>query len=190
MAAGRFGSTHPRPRLSLSSTGWARTVAAVYQAVAARKVRGLGRRYRCLFWGDGGQPLGRRIHSLAGQGYELNGRCFSQEGASFFPLARCCIRCTPGTGSRQQYRLSRGRFPPVKMKTRRVARFDLRSAQRGPREYVPSCASTCAALPLEQMVNLLEEYESAKSERGSLESFDLRGTEGSNPPSSSREMRI
>jgi hypothetical protein len=22
----------------------------------------------------------------------------SQEGASFFPLARCCIRCTPGTG--------------------------------------------------------------------------------------------
>ena len=68
-----------------------------------------------------------------------------------------------------------------------MARFDLRSAQRGPREYVPSCASTCAALPLEQMVNLLEEYESAKSVPGSLESFDLRGTEGSNPPSSSAE---
>jgi hypothetical protein len=52
---------------------------------------------------------------------------------------------------------------------------------------VPSCASTCAALPLEQMVNLLEEYESAKGVPGSLESFDLRGTEGSKPPSSSGE---
>jgi hypothetical protein len=30
---GQIGSTHP-----LSATGWARTVAAVYQAVAARKV--------------------------------------------------------------------------------------------------------------------------------------------------------
>jgi hypothetical protein len=50
MAAGRFGSTHPRPRLSLSSTGWARTVAAVYQAVAARKVRGsVGIRFQELF---------------------------------------------------------------------------------------------------------------------------------------------
>jgi hypothetical protein len=73
------------------------------------------------------------------------------------------------------------------MKTRRVARFDLRSAQRGPREYVPSCAPTCAALPLEQMVNLLEEYESAKGVPGSLESFDLRGTKGSNPLPSSGE---
>jgi hypothetical protein len=32
---GQIGSTHP-----LSATGWARTVAAVYQAVAARKVLG------------------------------------------------------------------------------------------------------------------------------------------------------
>jgi len=40
------------------------------------------------------------------------------------------------------------------------------------------------------MVNLLEEYESAKSVPGSLESFDLKGDrEGSNPPSSSGESR-
>ena len=57
-------------------------------------------------------------------------------------------------------------------------------------------ANTCrlalllAQRSLEQMVNLLEEYESAKSVPGSLESFDLKGDrEGSNPPSSSGESR-
>ena len=111
-----------------------------------------------------------------------------EEGVRSGALSRGVVSAAlPAQASRQQYRLSRGRFPPVKMKTRRVARFDLRSAQRGPREYVPSCAPTCAALPLEQMVNLLEEYESAKGVPGSLESFDLRGTEGSKPPSSSGE---
>jgi hypothetical protein len=33
--------------------------------------------------------------------------------ASFFPLARYCIRYTPGTRRRRQYRPIRGRFPPV-----------------------------------------------------------------------------
>ena len=57
-------------------------------------------------------------------------------------------------------------------------------------------ANTCrlalllAQRSLEQMVNLLEEYESAKSVPGSLESFDLKGDRGgSNPPSSSGESR-
>jgi hypothetical protein len=38
----------------------------------------------------------------------------SQEGASFFPLTRSSIRCTPGTGTQTtECRLSRGRVPPV-----------------------------------------------------------------------------
>jgi hypothetical protein len=39
----------------------------------------------------------------------------SQEGASFFPLARCWIRCTPGTRRRQQCRLSRGAVPACEL---------------------------------------------------------------------------
>ena len=92
------------------------------------------------------------------------------------PLSRGVVSAAlPAQASRQQYRLSRGRFPPVKMKTRRVARFDLRSAQPGPREYVTSCASTCTALPLKRMVNLLEEYEPGKACRAVWRALILGG---------------
>ena len=39
----------------------------------------------------------------------------SQEGASFFPLARYCIRCTPGIGAQTTIPPYRGRFPPVNL---------------------------------------------------------------------------